>query len=84
MANIGDTVMLDGTPYEVAVYTTNAGKEVGGVWVPTQAFALESAPARSRKSRLVSFVRERDFPAGTRPVLWGWDQPHPIGRTIGQ
>ena len=58
----GDTVTLDGKPYTVTTYTTNAGKELLGVWVPTKAIALTFGPSTFEKKGQGFFVRQRDFP----------------------
>lgn len=69
MAELGATVTLDGKPYEVTTYTTNAGKELRGVWVPTQAQALKHGPSTFQKRPLGWFVRERDLPAQEAPAF---------------
>ena len=61
-AEIGATVTIMGKPYTVTTYTTNGGKELRGVWVPTKAIALSHGPSTFEKKGLGFFVRERDFP----------------------
>lgn len=61
-AELGDAVVIDGKPYEVTTYTTNAGKVLRGVWVPTKAQALTLGPSTFEKRGQGFFVRERDFP----------------------
>ena len=61
-AGNGDSVTLDGKPYTVTTYTTNAGKELRGVWVETKAQALTHGPSTFEKRGQGFFVRERDFP----------------------
>lgn len=61
-AQIGDTVQIMGKDYTVSTYTTNAGKELRGVWVPTRAIALFHGPSTFEKKGKGFFVRERDFP----------------------
>jgi len=63
-ANVGDTVTLMGKPYEVSIYTTNAGKELRGAWVPTKAIALFHGKSTFQVRGKGFFVRERDFPKG--------------------
>ena len=64
--SVGDSVQIKGESYTVTTYTTNAGKELRGVWVPTKAMALEMGPSTFEKRGLGFFVRERDFPAQSR------------------
>ena len=68
-AGNGDSVTLDDKPYTVTTYTTNAGKELRGVWVETKAQALTHGPSTFEKRGQGFFVRERDFPkAGATPT----------------
>lgn len=60
--NVGDTVTLMGKPYTVAIYKTNAGKELTGAWVPTRAIALYHGTSTFQVKDKGWFVRERDFP----------------------
>ncbi len=60
---LGDMVTLMGKKYEVTTYTTNAGKELKGAWVPTKAVALyNGARSTFQVKGKGFFVRERDFP----------------------
>lgn len=63
MYSEGETVTIDGKQHEVTVYTTNAGKELRGVWLDSRAAALKLGPSTFEKRGLGFFVRERDFPA---------------------
>ena len=81
---LGATVMLDGKPYTVEIYKTNAGQELRGVWVPTQAQALTFGASTFQKRPLGWFVRERDLPkpdAATAPAFSRPDQDQPITGT---
>ena len=51
--------------YPVEIYTTNAGKELRGVWMGSKAEALKYGPSTFEKRGKGFFVRERDFPQGS-------------------
>lgn len=61
-AAVGDQISMGGKQYPVEVYTTNAGKELRGVWVGSKAEALKYGPSTFEKRGKGFFVRERDFP----------------------
>ena len=75
---VGDSITLGDKSYPVATYTTNAGKELRGVWAVSKAEALNYGPSTFEKKGLGFFVRERDFPKVDAPDAPALSRNRPV------